>query len=385
MSPIELDGMLHGLGSPATGERVRVRLDAHGVTILYPGGRTRGIPFAGLRSRVGGWKGQALLLEWEEQGGPATLALNDEHELARVTGQMADLPAGLRPHLQVWQRTQRRQRAQRRGLLIGGGLVMVALLALLLALLLRAGKLTEMAVARIPPEVEQQIGDLALKQVSLGMRELPAGPATVAVDSIMQRLLPHVQAPYAFRWKVVDMEQANAFAVPGGGIVVFSGLLRQADNADEVAGVLAHEIQHVVQRHSLRAMVQSLGLAAIVDLAVGGGSQMAGQVAGVAQQLGQLRFSRTQEAQADEGALALLQQAGIRADGLVAFFRRLGEDGKAVPAWLSTHPDSHARATRIEALAAAGSASPAPLPIDWQAVRAGLAEHAAAAPASTEP
>jgi predicted Zn-dependent protease len=232
--------------------------------------------------------------------------------------------------------------------------------------------LVDLAVARIPTSVEHRIGDLVLQQVALGSPEQPLGPATAAVDSIMGRLLPHVSAPYAFRWKVIQSEQVNAFAVPGGGIVVFTGLLQQAESAEEVAGVLAHEIQHVVQRHSLRALVQRLGLAAAVDMVFGGGGQLAGNVAAVAEQLGQLQFSRTQEDEADEGAVRLLAQAGIRADGIVAFFRRLDrKGGTAVPALLSTHPDSGNRAARVAALAEAFPTPPL-LPLDWEAVRTSL-------------
>ena len=80
------------------------------------------------------------------------------------------------------------------------------------------------------------------------------------LDAIVARLAAATPTPRTIRAFVVDRKQVNAFAAPGGHVVLFRGLIEQAGNPEEVAGVLAHEIQHVAQRHATRALEASTGL-----------------------------------------------------------------------------------------------------------------------------
>jgi predicted Zn-dependent protease len=163
----------------------------------------------------------------------------------------------------------------------------------------------------------------------------------------------------------------NAFAVPGGHVVVYTGLLLAADSAEEVAGVLAHEVQHVEMRHALKNLLHNLGWRALLALALGDFS--GGVWTGMAEHLGQLGYSRDLEHQADLGGLAALRRAGIAPEGIASFFAKLSRQGGGQIDLLSTHPASSARMQALQrAMAAQGAYTASPLPYDWRALQASL-------------
>ena len=160
----------------------------------------------------------------------------------------------------------------------------------------------------------------------------------------------------------------NAFALPGGWVVVFRGLIEQAEAPEEVAGVLAHEIGHVVHRHGTERIFKALGVRLLVQIVTGGVSDSLMSSAGEVLLL--LSYSREDEAEADAAALDLLAAAGMRNDGLAAFFRRLAERDAELPAalrFLSTHPSHGARARDLAR--PQGPAGEAMSTEDWQALR----------------
>jgi predicted Zn-dependent protease len=240
---------------------------------------------------------------------------------------------------------------------------------LVLALLWwQADTIVGAAVDRIPVSWEEQLGESAFEQLTRGAALLAEGPAVDAVNAIGGRLTDQIDAPYVFRWHVVDDPQVNAFAVPGGHVVVFTGLLRAADTPEEVAGVLAHEVQHVVLRHSVYGLVRSLGWSATIKILFGSSGPLSG-VGQLADQLGSLTFSREQETAADMEGLALLQRAKVDPRGMVTFFEKLSHSESGI-ALLSTHPMSADRANRLRAaIARAGAWPTEPLPVEWAQVK----------------
>jgi predicted Zn-dependent protease len=170
--------------------------------------------------------------------------------------------------------------------------------------------------------------------------------------------------------RVVDSKMVNAFAVPGGQIGILSGLIEKADTADELAGVLAHEIGHVVHRHPTEGLLRQLGLAATMELLLGGSGTGIEDAAGLGNTLLTLSYSREAEAEADATALAILGRAGIDGHGLHRFFQRLeqeGDLGSSVPSLLLTHPPT---AERLAATAVAPSGARALDTGQWQALQA---------------
>lgn len=257
----------------------------------------------------------------------------------------AGAPEGLKPSLAKAGRSSRTLAARFR--LAWLTAVVVALAGVLGAtwLVLRSDALAGWAVEHIPLEQEVALGDLVLAQTRASMTLHDSGPAVDAVRAIGDRLT--VGSRYRYRWFVADREDLNAFAAPGGVVVVFSGLIRGTDSAEQLAGVLAHEVAHAELRHGLRAIVKGFGVRAVTAALFGdfGG----GLLGDAAAQLTELKFSRDAERQADADGLRRLVNAEIDPQGMPAFFAKLAkaQDG-GPPTLLSTHPDSDERRQALE-------------------------------------
>ncbi len=164
--------------------------------------------------------------------------------------------------------------------------------------------------------------------------------------------------PFRFKPGVILHPSINAFAVPGGYIYVFTGLLMNFNSEEEVAGVLCHELAHVTQRHVAqrleRAQMISIGslLLAVAGVAVGGGGAAAVGALG-AGQAAMLDYSRGDETEADQIGMQYLIKAGYPPMGMVNGFKVLRQksrmSGVSIPAYLSTHPDIGDRINGIQA------------------------------------
>ena len=166
------------------------------------------------------------------------------------------------------------------------------------------------------------------------------------VDRVGQNLVKHSDAKVPFHIKVVDTDEVNAFAFPGGFFYVNKGLILAAENESELAGVMAHEISHVTARHATARMTkaQILQLAAIPALFVGGyWAQMAIQNGlGLGINLELLGVTRDSEKEADQLGIQYLWNSGYDPNGFVSFFEKLQAQEKTKPGKLSgffrTHP-----------------------------------------------
>ena len=156
---------------------------------------------------------------------------------------------------------------------------------------------------------------------------------------------------------IVDARDVNAFAVPGGFVYVNRGLIERADQMDELAGVLGHEIGHVVRRHTVKQMEKAQGANVGVTLAciLTGvcNSQVAGAAINVAGGALFARFSRQDEAEADNEGFSNVVRAGISPVGMVTMFQKLIAERKSRPAgveaWFITHPLEEDRIAAIQA------------------------------------
>ena len=347
-----------GPGLPPQGERAVLEVRARVLTVVFASGRREDIPMSYLRARAGGWSGDALQLEWGELDRPFVVSIRDPILIRALEAQLGLRTAGVRVE---------RARIPRAAFITTVAIVMTAAAAVIL-LVAQSGPLVDLAVRRIPVEWETRLGEQSLPAILAGAKEVHDGEVRRTVQELGDRLAAEVESPYTFTWHVAQSKQVNALALPGGHVVVFTGLVAMTETPEELAGVLAHEIQHVVGRHSLRAMVRGMGLRALLGLVLGGAGEAGSTVVGLVEHLGGLRFSREQEERADRDGLALLQRCGIAGGGMADFFERLARTTGDVPAFLSTHPESSDRAHRIRALLAASPAT-TPLPYDWKQIR----------------
>lgn len=238
--------------------------------------------------------------------------------------------------------------------------------------------LAEQAAKAVPPELEQKLGEAVARQLidSLGARregganrivcETPSGVA--ALDRLVERLAGSAGSHVPFRVRVIDIPAVNALALPGGQIILFRGLLGFSENSEQLAGVLAHEMGHVVHRHSLETMVKGAGVAALLGLIVGDFTGAA-VIVGLADALITTSFTRDAEREADETALDILAAAGIDSRPVADFFRRLETEGVVflnLPTLLSTHPPLPERTAAARAGASGGAAAMSRS--DWRAL-----------------
>lgn len=143
----------------------------------------------------------------------------------------------------------------------------------------------------------------------------------------------------------------NAFALPGGTVVLTDDLIALSDDRDMVAGIMGHEIGHVVHRHSLQQIYRALGIATVVGFLAGETGPVIEAMLLEGNLLLQLAFSREHEFEADAFAVDITHRAGLDPEGLIRFFDHLEELGlkDPLPAWGSTHPSNADRVAEIQA------------------------------------
>lgn len=252
--------------------------------------------------------------------------------------------------------------------LLYAGLTAAAVAGILVAL-----PVVSKAIAhRVPPSVEARISNATLEVMRRGRCEDPSAQA--ALDALAARLRLSDDPRFeAARSEIVNLEATNAFTFPGGSVIVTRGLIDAADSPDELAGVLAHELEHVSQRHVMTQLVRSVLLTTGWQLTVGDFSGLMAVDPVTLMELASMRYSRDDEWAADEGAVRRLRHAGISTAGLASFFARLESDaGAEVPEILSSHPSSALRKQVAQAAAGAGT-TPAMSEEEWRAVKGACA------------
>lgn len=362
----EFDILLFSPSAPALSERARACFRDGALLI---NGERADVTLAEIGLTLGGFDHKQVFLFWhsEKEGEEGRWAISpiDENALAQLR---ASAPEPLASLLRGAARDiSRKQHRSRFGLGVLGLILLLPLLLLGLVVW-QSHAIAGWAAGHISLENEQQLGELAFKQATAGMTLRQGGVDADAIREIGARLTQG--SKYTYQWYVAEDSSINAFAVPGGYVVVNTGLIQAADSAEEVAGVLAHEVQHVELRHTLKNMVHSLGLRAALALALGDvGSTALGDMAAT---LGELKFSRDLESEADKNGLAALKRAGIAPQGMVSFFDKLRkQEGATPPALLSTHPASEARMQILQAMVREQGSWPAQrLPYDWSIIKA---------------
>lgn len=156
----------------------------------------------------------------------------------------------------------------------------------------------------------------------------------------------------AFEWEVslIDNDEVvNAFALPGGKMAVYTGILPVAGSDAGLAVVMGHEIGHVIERHGTEAMTRQYGAAVLIEIVTDGAA--AKELANVASSLVHLKFGRSAELEADRRGLMYMARAGYDPREAREFWTRMSQmGGDAPPEWLSTHPSHENRIRQIEEL-----------------------------------
>lgn len=354
---------------PATGAPCHVSISTAGLTVRFEDRVTdrdeTAVPYRALTVSAGGLNHDQLVVKWGTGSDVRTVYLKDP---AIIRAFRAAAPPELTRDLEETAAKVRQARSRQRTI---WGVVLGAVGALALFLWLGSDLLVEFAVSRIPVEWEQKLGEATYRDFLVQQTVIKEGPAVAAVNDIVQRLTEKIpDNPYKFEVSVVKSDVVNAFALPGGYVVVFTGLMKKAESGEEVAGVLSHELNHVLQRHGLERIVKQLGLVAVVTIVLGDQQGLAGLVKQLGVELLTLKFGRAQETEADVTGLQLLHRAKIDPSGMIRFFERLSEKDKERVEILSTHPMSESRAARLKVeVAALPKQMPEPFGFDWKTVQ----------------
>ncbi len=212
-------------------------------------------------------------------------------------------------------------------------------------------EIADSIASNIPVSSEEKLGAMVYAQIRASTKEV-TDPAMVAqLKAVTDRLVPAVDdTRYTFKFHIVENDTINAFALPGGHIVVHSALLKKAKSPEEIAGVLAHEICHITHRHSMRSMVSGLGTTVIIRALFGDYAVLA---EGASTLLNQ-KYSQDIENEADATGWKYLIAAKIDPQGMIDLFQTLldeekemGLEANGATDVISSHP---AIADRIAAL-----------------------------------
>jgi beta-barrel assembly-enhancing protease len=198
----------------------------------------------------------------------------------------------------------------------------------------------------VPEAWERDLGQAIVGDFGDRKCRNPAGQR--ALEALAERVEPGVTGAGERRisFAALNVNMFNAAAIPGNHIIFFKGAVTETRNAEELAGIMAHEIAHVRRRHVTEALLRELGIGALIRLFAGG-------IGANAQQIMSLSYTRSNEAEADADAIAALRRAGIDPRQTARLFARLAGDerrGTSIGVeWLESHPASRERARRFAA------------------------------------
>lgn len=194
--------------------------------------------------------------------------------------------------------------------------------------------------------------------------------ATKDLDLIVRRLHDALPEPRpTIQLMIVEAPEINAFTIPGDTICVNTGLIRALPSADEMAGVLGHELSHAVNRDPLHALVRRLGVAALLSAVSGG--RGGGVLTNMAQTMVDMRYGREAEDRADAFSVDLLARAGIAPDSFATALEHIRDAAPREPEllkYLDPHSPIDQRIERARSLARQKTFRPRPLGIDWSAL-----------------
>ena len=199
----------------------------------------------------------------------------------------------------------------------------------------------------VPVSIEKQLGQYVINELFPNRVICETDAGREALEKLVARLAPP-DSDYEFQLEIIDSDWVNAIAFPGGKILIFRGLLEKSRSADAVAGVLAHEMQHVFQRHGTENLLNQVALSGLFKLLTVEANAIAETLFAGVRTLSLLKYTRELETEADALALQLLYQAGVDPVEMLAMFQVLKNHSSSLPESISTHPDMSSRMEKLE-------------------------------------
>jgi len=231
------------------------------------------------------------------------------------------------------------------------------------------------AAPYVPVSWEEHLGQAVVDHLAPSDRQCHDETSVQAIERITQILTSTLsEKRYRFRVIVMNDPRVNAFAAPGGYIVIFRGLLEMTETPEELAGVLAHELQHIIHQHVTCALFQHASIRLLLAAMAGEANSAMSFGLESARFLATLRYSREHEEEADREGMRMVLAARIDPRGMITLFEKLQKEGETslrVPTYLSTHPSIENRIKFFKSLADRSQIIPVPLleGEDWGNIR----------------
>jgi predicted Zn-dependent protease len=277
------------------------------------------------------------VLKYGEKFPYASLELNSEAFQEALLSQ--------NPHLKIKNTDIKFFQSLSQKSIIGIALACIALILLSYFVFIPA--LSEFIASKFPPSYETELGDNIYDQLSpdFDIDE----EKTKAANEFFQEL--NIESNYPIQITVVNSPIKNAYALPGGHIVVYDEILQSMNSEDEFAALLCHEYSHVALKHTTRSLFRSLGTYMVLSLVLSDINGIMGVVIQNAHNVKSLSYTRSLEEEADNNGLRLMLKAGVNPVGMVNLFKHLKEPQEGtvdIPEFLSTHPLLDERIKYIE-------------------------------------
>ena len=209
-------------------------------------------------------------------------------------------------------------------------------------------------VARLPPRVEQEIGDSMMTDVRQELDLISDQDRVTSLRAVAEPLMRAVGGGTNFHFYIAEEPDPNAFALPGGHVIVTTGMLQLCQRPEQLLGVLSHELAHVTQKHGIRQAISAAGPFLIFRVFIGGNDRgLAGLVGQASDLLIRSSFSQGYEAEADEKGWATLVAARIDPRGMTESFEQLQSWERAkrleeIPQAFASHPALEKRIARLQ-------------------------------------
>jgi len=335
-------------GKTADKQAVEIQLLQEGLKITTKSGAVFLWPYQEIRQTQGFYRNEPVQLE---RGGkiPEILLIQDHEFLTSL-------------HLFTPKAAKRFHNPALRGLRLrltlyaAGGIIALGVFFYIWGIPLLAKTLTP----HIPLKWEKGMGNSALGFLAPEEKRCNNKELQQAVDEIVARLSAADPDSYSFKVFMVKSPVFNAVALPGGNIVVFGGLLEKAESPEYLAAVIAHEMQHIKKRHVTKRIIEDYSTGLIISAVAGDvtGSMLYGVK--IAHNLAMLSYSRQDEEEADAGGVKLLIDANLDPQAMISFFEIMKEKNPKfkMPQYLSTHPDTTERISRLRTIIAQANTSP---------------------------
>ncbi|MGH6923335.1 MAG: M48 family metallopeptidase [Propylenella sp.] len=343
-------------GASAKRRAVRLSFDTDGLNIVEDG---KPLAF---------WRFADLRLADAPKGAPLRISAVSAPELARLEIRDAGLAKAIALRCPDLKRRRLTGEVSTRRILFWSA---AAAISLVLTVVYLVPAFADRLAPLVPIPLERRIGDAVDRQVRavIGGETCGGENGAAALARLQEELAAAADLPMPIEIAVLSSSTPNAVALPGGRVYLFEGLLKLAENPDEVAGVLAHELGHVASRDGLRKLLQTSGSAFLLGLlfgdVTGGGVIVFG-----AQVLIDSRYSRQAETAADDFAADLMLALGRPPAALGAILDRLGAGIGNALAFISSHPVTAERMRVLEARKQPATGAPLLSAAEWTALKA---------------